>query len=412
MAIPQISLAQARRLQLHALGLLRRSKGKATPAKLLESLRQMQLLQIDTISVVARSPYLVLHSRLGDYRSEWLDQALRGGQVFETWAHEACFAPIDDVPWHRQRQRGRDGHWAMKHAQRVSAKHPVELQGLLDHIESHGPVRSSDFPQPPKTKLGWWEWKPEKRWLEALFAQGELMITRREGFQRVYDLSTRVLAQHRPGWNDDRLPGDELTRRWMVERSILALGVSTADWISDYYRLQKRVSEAELQPLLDEGVIQRVQVSDWARNAYVHCDHQQALDEVRAGSLRATHTALLSPFDPLTWDRRRAGELFDFQYKLECYTPAHKRRWGYFVLPLLHAGQLIGRIDAKARRKDRVLELRQLHLQPGAPVSERAIAAVAHCLQQFAAWHQTDSIEVGQIHHPQWAKMLPGLLQA
>lgn len=371
----------------------------------------MQLLQIDTISVVARSPYFVLYSRLGDYPNAWLDQALSDGQVFETWAHEACFAPIADVPWHRQRQRGRDGHWAMKHAQRVSAQHPQELAELLDLIKRQGAVRSSDFPQPVNAKPGWWAWKPEKRWLEALFAQGELMIARREGFQRVYDLSSRVLATHLPEWSDDQLPGDERARRWMIERSVLALGISTADWISDYYRLQKRVTDADLAPLLELGRMQRVEIAGWARPAYVHAEHSQALEQALDGRLRATHTTLLSPFDPLVWDRRRAAELFDFEYKIECYTPAHKRRWGYFVLPLLHAGQLIGRVDAKARRKDGVFELRQLHLEPSAPASERAVNAVARCLLRTAAWHRTEAIEVGQIHHPQWARMLPGLLK-
>ncbi|MCB1608024.1 MAG: YcaQ family DNA glycosylase [Xanthomonadales bacterium] len=402
----RLGLTQARRLQLYALGLLNRPPATATRPALLRALRQIQLLQIDTISVVARSPYLVLYSRLGAYPQDWLERALANGQIFETWAHEACFAPIDDLPWHRQRQRGRDGHWAMKHADRVCAKHPAELAALTEHIRAHGAVRSSDFPQPPRNSPGWWEWKPEKRWLEALFAKGELMISRREGFQRVYDLTSRVLARHRPGWDDAQLPGDDAAREWMIEQSVLALGVTVADWVADYYRLQKRVSDRELAALVDQRRLIRVQIADWDRPAYVHRQHAHALEQVIAGRLRATHTALLSPFDPLVWDRRRALELFDFHYKLECYTPAPKRQWGYFVLPLLDRGELIGRVDAKAHRADGVFELRDLHLEEHAPRAEHAFAAVAQTLRALSSWHQTPELVLGRIHCPHWEQGL------
>lgn len=192
-APPEMTLQQARYLHLAAQGLLAPPARTASPLALRRCIQRMQLLQIDTIHVVARSPYLVLFSRLGNYPSAWLEQALSKTAVFETWAHEACFAPAEDLALHRVYNQQTRKHWGIAKGEASHAKQRAELDALLAHIEAQGPVKSSDFERTDGKSAGWWGWKDEKRWLEALFARGELMVAQRDQFHRVYDLAHRVM---------------------------------------------------------------------------------------------------------------------------------------------------------------------------------------------------------------------------
>ena len=387
-----LGLAQARRLHLAAQGLLRPLGRRPRPADVVAAIERMRLLQIDSIHVVARSPYLVLHARLGDYDGGWLDQALVQGRIAECWAHEACFVPAADLPLHRAwRERG--AHWAHRHAARMHREHRTEMDELLERIRTQGPVRAADFPRADRGVSGWWEWKPEKRWLEAWFALGELMVPRRERFQRVYDLADRVLATLEPPFVPSALDPAALRRRFILD-SVRALGITQARWIADYYRLKPAVDETELAPLLAAGELLAVPVRGWDAPGYVHREHAPLLDKLRAGQLRATHTALLSPFDPLVWDRARAQAMFDFEYTIECYTPAPKRRYGYYVLPILHRGSLVGRLDAKAHRGEGVFEIKALFLEPGQDPSPRLVADVADAIARTAHWHGTPTVRL------------------
>ncbi|WP_424681750.1 winged helix-turn-helix domain-containing protein [Frateuria sp. YIM B11624] len=387
-----LGLAQARRLHLAAQGLLRPLGRRPRPADVVAAIERMRLLQIDSIHVVARSPYLVLHARLGDYDGGWLDQALVQGRIAECWAHEACFVPAADLPLHRAwRERG--AHWAHRHAARMHREHRTEMDELLERIRTQGPVRAADFPRADRGVSGWWEWKPEKRWLEAWFALGELMVPRRERFQRVYDLADRVLATLEPPFAPSALDPAALRRRFILD-SVRALGITQARWIADYYRLKPAVDETELAPLLAAGELLAVPVRGWDAPGYVHREHAPLLDKLRAGQLRATHTALLSPFDPLVWDRARAQAMFDFEYTIECYTPAPKRRYGYYVLPILHRGSLVGRLDAKAHRGEGVFEIKALFLEPGQDPSPRLVADVADAIARTAHWHGTPTVRL------------------
>lgn len=222
-----LSLTQARQLQLAAQGLLRPFGRKACFDDLLACLRQMSLLQIDTIHVVARSPYLVLFSRLGDYPQVWLEQALKQGKIFEYWAHEACFIPIEDYPLLRHRMLN-PAALGWKYNQAWVDQHPQELADLLAHISEKGAVRSADFAAPSGHKPGWWAWKPHKRHLENLFTAGELMVSERHNFQRVYDLRQRIL----PDWDDEQhaLTEDDAVQR-LLEKSAASLGIfGPAGW--------------------------------------------------------------------------------------------------------------------------------------------------------------------------------------
>ncbi|MCA1616383.1 MAG: winged helix DNA-binding domain-containing protein [Acidobacteria bacterium] len=374
---------------LAAQGLLRRPPRAATKRGVLDAIRRMGALQIDTIQTVARSPYLVLWSRLGAYEPRWLEELLAEGELFEYWSHEACFLPVEDYPLYRRRMIEADS-MGWKYSREWVAAHGAEVDQVLAAVRARGPVRSADFARTDGRAGGWWEWKPEKRALEMLFTAGELMIARRQNFQRLYDLRERVL----PAWDDARLPPREESRRALALKAVGALGVTTARRVGDYFRTGMKETAALVARLGEEGALLRAGVEGWREEAYVHPDHRKLLKRAAAGELRPELTTLLSPFDPLVWDRERARELFDFDYRLECYTPAPKRRYGYFTLPVLSRGALVGRLDPKAHRKEGVFEVKSFHLEPRVKVTDELIAGVASALGECAAWHGTPEVVV------------------
>ena len=391
-----LSITQARALHLAAQGLLQPPPRKASRAALLRTVERMALLQIDTIHVVNRSPYLVLFARLGHYPPLWLEDALASGQLFETWAHEACFAPRADLLLHRAYNRRARRHWGLTSAvMNQESQHP-QLDKLLVHIRENGAVKSSDFKRSDTRTSAWWGWKDEKRWLETLFASGELMVARRENFHRVYDLTERI-APEVSGLEAQalQLTDAQMQEAW-IDKAVAALGITQARWINDYFRTKLRLRDADLDALVDSGSLLRVAIDGWASPAYVHHTNKALLAKAAAGKLQATHTALLSPFDPVVWDRARAATLFDFDYRLECYTPEPKRVHGYFVLPILCCGELIGRLDAKAHRAEGAFEVKALYAQPGMRWTNAQVAAVARAVGDFAAWHGTPVVQLAK----------------
>jgi uncharacterized protein YcaQ len=416
MAAPEpalrLSLQQARLLHLAAQGLLLAPRRRARKADVLAAIERMRLLQIDTIHVVARSPYLVLYSRLGAYRAAWLDELLAEAAIFECWGHEACFAPIADYPLHRRHLLEGSRHWAIRRARRFAASHRADIDAMLARIRTHGPLRSSDFERRDGDGNGggWWGWKTDKSLLEAAFALGELMIARREHFQRVYDVPERVLAPTPFGSSPADLPPLDEVRRRFVLGAVRALGITEARWIADYFRMGRRIKDADLDGLVEEGVLMRVAIAGRAAPAYVHRDHRQLAERATAGRLRATRTTVLSPFDPVIWDRERASELFGFDYRLECYTPATRRRFGYYVLPILHRGRLVGRLDAKAHRSDEVFEVKVLYLEDRVAADAALATALAAALHDCAAWHAAPRVTIGRCEPRGFAKLLRAAL--
>lgn len=358
---------------------------------MLAAIRRMAVLQIDTIHVVARSPYLVLFSRLGAYDPAWLDELLADGALFEYWAHEASYLPIEDYGLLRHRMLAPEAMgWKYRTSWVDGNRH--ELERVLAWIREHGAVRSVDFERRTDAATGWWEWKPEKRALEALFTAGELMVARRQAFQRVYDLRERV----HPTWSDERLPSRAEADRALVLHSVRALGITTARWVADYYRMSGRETQPLVQALAGEGALATAHVAGWKDVAYIHPDLLELAGRAAAGRLRATLTTLLSPFDPLVWDRARALAVFGFDYRLECYTPAPRRRHGYYVLPILRRGELVGRVDAKAHRRDGRFEVKALYLEDAAPASDALLADVAGALREAADWHGTPDVVINR----------------
>lgn len=392
MSVPQLSLTAARHLHLAAQGLLRKPSRRAKPDDILTSIRRMSLLQIDTINIVARSPYLVLFSRLGAFEPHWLDDALRKGELMEYWAHEACFLPREDFALVRHRMLAPD-KMGWKYRQAWMQEHAAEIEQLIAHIEEHGPVRSVDFEHPRKGTSGWWEWKPHKRHLEGLFTAGKVMVIERRNFQRVYDLTQRVM----PHWDDMRdLLSQEQAEAIMLEKSARSLGLFRAQWLADYYRLRRPALAQALAQMQEAQTILPVNVEGLGP-AWLHASLLPLLKQAQADKLTATHSAVLSPFDPVVWDRKRAEQLFGFSYRLECYTPAPKRQYGYFVLPLLHRGRLVGRMDAKMHRKTGVLEVIALFLEQGVTPSLQLERGLQRAITDFARWQGAQRITFSRL---------------
>jgi uncharacterized protein YcaQ len=351
----EFSKEAARTMLLAAQGLSSPPE-RATKDDVRGTIRQMGVLQIDSISVVARSPYLVLWSRLGAYDPVWLDELLAEGRIFEYWSHAACFIPIEDYGLYRRLMLDKTDKTRV-----WMEAHPDALEHVMGRIRDGGAVRSAEFARTDGKAGGWWEWKPEKRALEHLFA-------------------------------------------------VRALGVAVPRWVPDYFRTPKKGAAGLLEELADEGSLLRATIEDFDEPSYVHSDNAGLADEILSGSLRSSVTTLLSPFDPVVWDRARALELFGFDYKIEVYTPAARRRYGYYSLPILHDGALVGRLDAKAHRKEGRFEVKALHLEPEETVSDELVSGIAGALRDCAAWHGTPDLLIRYSDPPELAEALRSAL--
>lgn len=400
-----ISLPAARQLLIAAQGLDRLPDRPAVKADLLETIRRMAYLQIDTINVVNRSPYLVLWSRLGDYPISWVEELLAEGALFEYWAHAMCFIPIEEYPLYRRRMLDgeKDFGFPLKWAVRWSRENPETMQRVRSHLQENGRVRSAEFERKDSRPAGgWWNWKEEKNALEAMLFTGEVMIARRQNFQRVYDLRERVL----PGWDNSALPSSDEMRSQVAQQAVRALGVAFPGWVSAYFQLPKTGMNGRLEALAEKGMLYPLEVEGLKGTAYVHPERFALLETAASGGIRPELTTLLSPFDPLVSDRQRARQMFGFDYTIECYTPAAKRRYGYFTLPILHHDRLVGRLDPKAHRSQGIFEVKALHLEPGVEANEELAAGLAPALRRLAAWHGTPEVVIRRSDPPEFASML------
>ncbi len=402
---PTLTLDAVRRLLLAVQGLLNPPPRPAEKPGVLDAIRRMGALQIDTIHVIARSPYMVLFSRLGDYDPHWLEELLAERKLFEYWAHAACFLPIEDYPLFVSRMEHHADRW---YGLEWNTKHQAMINSIMQRIRESGEVRSADFERTDGKKgATWWDWKVEKRVLEYLHTTGALMIARRDKFQRVYDLRERIL----PGWEDGRALSLEEAEDELAVRTVRVLGAAPARWVPDYFRLPKVGMPARLERLVEAGRLKRVAVEGRPEPWYLHPENQSLLEYALLGELAPTYTTLLSPFDPLIWDRERARVLFNFDFALECYLPQEKRRYGYYLLPILHEGELIGRLDAKAHRKEGIFEVRALYLEPNTPVYEDTVQAVTDAIRRCAAWHGAEQVTIRKTEPESFGAMLNQALQ-
>ena len=395
-----LTLQSARHLSLYAQGLLNPPSQNTYKADVRAAITRLGALQIDTINIVARAPYFSLWSRLGDYDPDWLNQLLAEQSVFEFWAHAASFIPIEDYGLHRRIQIEQ---WRLPWYQHWYDDHKAEFDAVLAHIKENGAVKSSDFKRSDGKQGGtWWDWKIEKRALEYWFTAGELMISKRINFQRVYDLRERVL----PDWKDSDAPDLDSVYRSLVLKSISAMGLAIPAWISDYFRLPKKDTQTALKHLIDNHRLIELKVEGWSESAWALPEVWEGFQAELHQNPEPRHTTILSPFDSLIWDRARTRKLFNFDFTIECYLPAAKRKYGYFLLPILHNGQLIGRMDAKAHRADKKFEVKSLYLEegifPDAKLADNLVSAFSTC----AAWHKSPQLIIEKCDPPDFLENL------
>lgn len=384
----ELSAAEARRVALTAQGFngMRRHEPVGA-AQIRKGIARLGLLQIDSVNILVRAHYLPLFSRLGSYEPALLDalMAAKTKRFFEYWGHEASLLPIDCHPLLRWRMaRALRGQGVWRQLEPFAAEKRGEADALLARIEADGPLAASDVAGSRAAK-GMWAWSAAKHALEWLFWAGLVAATHRRGsFERVYDLPERVLPR---AVLQLPTPSGVDARRALLARSAQALGVATADDLRDYYRIPAADARAPIEQLVEEGTIIPVRVRGWLQQAYMHKD-------ARAGR-KIEGAALLSPFDPLIWRRPRAKRLFGFRYRLEIYTPAHKREHGYYVLPFLLDGALVARVDLKADRQAGALIVQRAHVEPGAP--RYTVERLIDELRLMASWLGLSSLAVAPV---------------
>lgn len=394
-----ITQDSVRLAMLAAQGLLDPPTHPAGPEDLLPTIQRMQYLQIDTIQAVRRSQHLVLWSRLGDFEPDWLDDLQRSGALFEYYAHALCYLPIEDYPLFRGRMLYDDrvgNNW-----HRWASENQEVIQRVRAVIEASGPVCSSDFDS-ETISTGWGDVKHEKLALQRMFSVGELMVPYRVKFRRYYDLRERVL----PDWEDARAMDAQAAKEALVLKTVRALGVAKLDWLKEYYFLLKTGLAAVAEGLVNEGRLQTVQVAGWDGPGYVHPDQAELVASAARGDLTPAHTTLLSPFDPLVSDRGRTRDVFGFDYKMESFTPAKERQYGYFCLPILYKGQLVGRLDPKAHRKQKRMEIKHIYLEPGVAVTAELVESVRSTLAAFTAWHGLETLMIQAADPPELLEAL------
>jgi uncharacterized protein YcaQ len=378
-----ISLDTARTLAVIKQGLHQRPS-VADKSALINSIRRIGLLQLDTVRVVARSHYLTMLSRVGLYDPADLDALLHPDrQLFEYWAHALCLIPAEDYIHFAPvilARREQTGYWKQEH---LGDDPQAVLDRIMTEIKTRGPVSAKNFANSHNHRSSWWNLKPEKIALSILFMRGNLLVDRREKFQIYYDLAERVIPASMAA------PTRTITdwERWSILRSVGCLGIATAKHVSDYYRHKMPVTRAILKALEADGLVFSLNVAGWQEPSYILHEDLLLLESILRGEPKLALAAFLSPFDNLTWNRVRLQELFGFEYSLGLYLPARQRRHGYYVMPILHNGRFVGRLDPKADRKTKTLILQSIYLEPGERLTDELLSGIIHALREFMTFH-------------------------
>jgi len=377
-----------RRIALDAQGLTRAAPfGRGINATQ-RALEQLGYVQIDTISIVTRAHHHTLWNRVPNYEPAHLDRLVSDRRAFEYWFHAAAYLPMRDYRFALPRMHAiRDGerHW-------FKAKDRKLMAEILARIRHDGPLMARDFETPKGRNQGWWNWKPAKRALEQLFMQGDLMVAGRDGFQKVYDLAERVL----PADIDTTPPNIDEYAAFLIDTTLRAHGFASQKEFS-YLRRGTPLRQA-LRTRLDAdvaaGVLVKININDGA-----YFTRPEIL-ELRPRA--ADRVRLLSPFDNSIIQRDRNVAVHDFNYQLECYVPAPKRRFGYFCLPILYRDSLVGRVDCKAQRRERRFDLIHLHIERAIDDRDRFLATFADAIREFAAFNDCDAVNVVKVSPTDW----------
>ena len=385
----QLSRAQARRIALAAQGFCDPPHARPTMRTFERTLARTGVLQIDSVNVLQRAHYMPLYSRMGPYDPDLLHRAAGRAprRVVEYWAHVAAFMPVDLWP-HMQHRMARAHMEAWGGPRSIARENPRLVRDVLDDVRRQGPRSAREIDADltggqERRKNHWgWNWSEVKKGLEFLFYAGEITVARRNGsFERLYDLPERVLP--------DRVleaptPSPEQAHDELVRRAARSHGVATEPCLRDYYRMAPEDSKAAVSRLVEAGELVPVTVEGWRRAAYLH---SEARIPRRVGA-----RALLSPFDPVVWERARTEALFDFHYRIEIYVPEPLRRHGYYVLPFLLGDRIVARVDLKADRPGRRLQVKGAWAEPGAPPETGE--QLRSELQRLAGWLDLDDVTV------------------
>jgi uncharacterized protein len=375
--LDSLSIADARALALAAQGFdTARPKTKATQRHVDALISRLGVIQIDSVNVLVRSQELPLFSRLGNHNRNAIPKATEQQKLFEYWGHEAAHLPVEIHPlfrWKMEAARlGKAKHWGLTS---FYDNNKGFVKRMLKHVEKNGPTTSRELSTRTEKKGTWWDWDEAKVALEYLFLTGQLMSRGRgTDFARIYDTPERVLPED---VLNAPTPSEHDARKQLLVRSAIAQGVATASDLADYYRQKPTTVKPLITELVEEGELRTVAVDGWTEKAFIH----------RAAKLpKQLHaTALLSPFDSLVWCRPRNERLFDFHYRIEIYTPKEKRKFGYYVLPFMMNGEMVGRVDLKADRANSKFLVQSVHTEKG--VKRSTINdALNNELRTMASW--------------------------
>ena len=353
--LDELKIVEARSLALAAQGFDKpRTTSKSSTSDVVALFKKLGVVQIDSVNVLVRSQELHLFSRLGDHDRNAISKATGSQKIFEYWGHEAAHLPVELHPLFRWKMNaartGKVKHWGLTS---FYDDNKVFVKRMLKHVETNGAVTARELSTRTKKKGTWWDWDESKTALEYLFLTGQLMSRGRGAdFARIYDTPERVLPKK---VLNAPTPTEHDARKQLLVRSAIAQGVATAGDLADYYRQKPAAVRPLIAELLEEGELRAVSVDGWTEKAFVH----------RSAKLpKKLHaTALLSPFDSLVWCRPRNERLFDFHYRIEIYTPKEKRKFGYYVLPFMMNGQMVGRVDLKADRANSKLLVHSVHTE-------------------------------------------------
>ncbi len=382
-----LTIAEARRIALYSQGFNHPVRDKKpTWSQMQKTIQQINLLQLDSVNVLVRSHYLPLYARLGAYDHATLDARTFDNTkrtMFECWCHEASLVPLPLHPLMRWRtDRAKNGKGKYGSMSQFASDEKAYLKTVLNFIKRHGPTAVSDMPDAGKGAGGWWGWSKGKMALETLFDQGHITTTARPAFERIYDLTENVIPAEILNLPT---PSEPEIFRELLRLSASALGLGTEFDLRDYFRLPVAETKIALAELVENGDLIPVKVEDWKPQAYLHPSAK--LPKTAGG------TALVSPFDPIVWDRDRAERLFNFHYRIEIYTPQEKRKFGYYVLPFLDGDRFAGRVCLKADRQAKVLRANASHIEPHADIAETA-EALSNELLLMAEWLGLDGVEI------------------
>ena len=392
-------LVRIRRLALAAQGLQQAQPFGDGLVGARKAINHIGYVQIDTISVVERAHHHVFHSRVPKFKPAMTNQMLLDGDIFEYWAHAAALLPIADFRFSLPYKH------AIKSGQTNWYKTPdKKLMGeLLARIRSDGPMRSRDVETNTTKRAGWWDWKPAKKALEQMYMEGDLMVSGREGFQKTYDLTERVLSSH----VNSQMPSMEEFATHIVDQQLRCHGFATLKGLT-YQRRNPELRKA-VKTLVNERLAQHTLEQVQVSSGEVFIMETGALER-RLPRLNS-RMLILSPFDNCVIQRERLKSLFQYDYQIECYVPAAKRQYGYFCLPLLFRGEFIGRMDCKAHRKVNHFEIKSLHFEQNIFDEELVIAAFVDAIKQFCSLQKCNSVSLTKAYPKHLSQRLQSSLK-